>query len=391
MKLDEQETSVMQRLRLKRFISYFAVLVVIVVMSRLWCHSNLYSADMVPVNQVQYMSDGHHSYPYDRHMPLIFIGGMPRSGTTLMRAMLDAHPEVRCGEETRVIPRLLGLKTQWQKSDKESKRLIEAGLTDDVLSSAIAAFILEVIAKHGEPAPRLCNKDPFALKSMVELSGMFPNSKYLLMIRDGRAVVHSIISRKVSISGFDLKNFRSCLEKWNAAVENMYIQCLRVGSSRCLPVYYEQLVLHPQQMLHNILTFLDIPWHDSVLHHEQHINKPGGISLSKIEKSTDQVIKPVNLEGLSHWVDSVPLDVRRDIRQIAPMLARLGYDPDAYPPNYGEADTIVANNTQLIKQNEVYWQRKALDIQQMTKLPLLANAGLDVEATTKYLPSPSNR
>lgn len=28
-------------------------------------------------------------------MPLIFIGGVPRSGTTLMRAMLDAHPEVR--------------------------------------------------------------------------------------------------------------------------------------------------------------------------------------------------------------------------------------------------------------------------------------------------------
>ena len=34
-------------------------------------------------------------YTYDRYMPLIFIGGMPRSGTTLMRAMLDAHSEVR--------------------------------------------------------------------------------------------------------------------------------------------------------------------------------------------------------------------------------------------------------------------------------------------------------
>ena len=34
-------------------------------------------------------------YRYDRDMPLIFIGGVPRSGTTLMRAMLDAHPEVR--------------------------------------------------------------------------------------------------------------------------------------------------------------------------------------------------------------------------------------------------------------------------------------------------------
>lgn len=36
-----------------------------------------------------------HYYPYHRQMPLIFIGGVPRSGTTLMRAMLDAHPDVR--------------------------------------------------------------------------------------------------------------------------------------------------------------------------------------------------------------------------------------------------------------------------------------------------------
>ncbi|KAK9881712.1 hypothetical protein WA026_017230 [Henosepilachna vigintioctopunctata] len=34
-------------------------------------------------------------YEYSRQMPLIFIGGVPRSGTTLMRAMLDAHPDVR--------------------------------------------------------------------------------------------------------------------------------------------------------------------------------------------------------------------------------------------------------------------------------------------------------
>lgn len=34
-------------------------------------------------------------FPYNRQMPLIFIGGVPRSGTTLMRAMMDAHPDVR--------------------------------------------------------------------------------------------------------------------------------------------------------------------------------------------------------------------------------------------------------------------------------------------------------
>lgn len=40
-------------------------------------------------------AEGGGNYRYHRNMPLIFIGGVPRSGTTLMRAMLDAHPEVR--------------------------------------------------------------------------------------------------------------------------------------------------------------------------------------------------------------------------------------------------------------------------------------------------------
>ncbi|TMW46186.1 hypothetical protein DOY81_008734 [Sarcophaga bullata] len=39
--------------------------------------------------------DNQKVYSYNREMPLIFIGGVPRSGTTLMRAMLDAHPDVR--------------------------------------------------------------------------------------------------------------------------------------------------------------------------------------------------------------------------------------------------------------------------------------------------------
>jgi len=55
----------------------------------------------------------------------------------------------------------------------------------------------QVIVKHGDPAPRLCNKDPYTLRSMVKLTVMFPNAKFLLMIRDGRAVAHSMMSRNV--------------------------------------------------------------------------------------------------------------------------------------------------------------------------------------------------
>ncbi|XP_006762183.2 PREDICTED: protein-tyrosine sulfotransferase 2 [Myotis davidii] len=247
--------------------------------------------------------------------------------------MLDAHPEVRCGEETRIIPRVLAMRQAWSKSGREKQRLDEAGVTDEGLDAAMQAFILEVIAKHGEPARVLCNKDPFTLKSSVYL---------------GRASVHSMITRKVTIAGFDLSSYRDCLTKWNKAIEVMYAQCLEVGRDKCLPVYYEQLVLHPRRSLQLILDFLGIAWSDSVLHHEDLIGKPGGVSLSKIERSTDQVIKPVNLEALSKWTGHIPGDVVRDMAQIAPMLARLGYDPYANPPNYGNPDPIVINNTHRV-------------------------------------------
>ena len=140
----------------------------------------------------------------DKH-PLIWVGGMPRSGTTLMRAILDVHPDVRCGEETRVIPRVL-MARKAMKSEKNIKDLflgkVDVNKDESAkIDNGIKRFILEIIEKHGPIARRLCNKDPFALKYMKDLSEWYPNSKFIYMIRDGRSVAHSIITRKVTITG----------------------------------------------------------------------------------------------------------------------------------------------------------------------------------------------
>lgn len=63
--------------------------------------------------------------------------------------------------------------------------------------------------------------------------------------------------------------------------------------------------------------------------------------LCRVERSTDQVMKPVNTEALSKWVGHVPSDVINDMAEIAPMLARLGYDPHANPPDYTKAESTV--------------------------------------------------
>lgn len=209
---------------------------------------------------------------------IVFVGGVPRSGTTLTRVMLDAHPEIRCGEETRVIPRIISMRSRWSKAEKEHQRLEAAGVNDDTLDQATRAFVSEIILNHGAPAKYLCNKDPLVLNYMYDIIRMFPKAKFVLMVRDGRAVAYSIVSRNVTISGVDSKSYMSAALFWNKVVDRMIRDCKSI-KEKCLMVFYEKLVANPREWMGRILEFLHIPWHDNVLHHHELINSE--VSLSK--------------------------------------------------------------------------------------------------------------
>lgn len=119
---------------------------------------------------------------------------------------------------------------------------------------------------------------------MREYITIFPHHKqvkFIFMVRDGRATVHSIITRKVSITGFDMTSYRESIKKWNLMIKGMFVQCELLGKDKCLLVYYEKLVLQPRENMERILEFLGLPWNENVLHHEDFINKTHGIALSK--------------------------------------------------------------------------------------------------------------
>jgi len=272
---------------------------------------------------------------YNSESPIIFVGGAPRSGTTLMRAILDSHTDIHCGPETRVIPAILKLASNW-KSTTTTMRLDEAGLPRDISLGAVRAFILHVLVnqKRSKAAtPILCNKDPLTNLHIPLLLEIFPNAKVVQMVRDGRAMVHSAMMRNVTISGWNLSNAKQCLEKWNGMVSRMYPFC-KDRKDRCLQVPYEALVQYPEEWTKKIAAFVGVPWEHRMLEHDHFINAKDGIDVAEHEKSSDQIAKPIYLTALTSWVGEIPQDVLDKAHDIAPFLAKMGYDPWQVPPNY---------------------------------------------------------
>lgn len=56
--------------------------------------------------------------------------------------------------------------------------------------------------------------------------------------------------------------------------------------------------------------------------------------------------------ALSKWVGKIPPDVLQDMAVIAPMLAKLGYDPYANPPNFGKPVLKILENTSRVFKGE---------------------------------------
>ncbi|CAI4230736.1 unnamed protein product [Auanema sp. JU1783] len=258
---------------------------------------------------------------------LIFIGGMPRSGTTLMRVMLDSHQEIRCGDETMLIPLLLNAHSS------ATRDLHNSTLKPKAVNDAVSAFISELIAKNGPTANRLCNKDPFQLLHIPYLMELFPNARFIFMIRDPRAVLHSMISRDVPVAGFNFSDPIDMLKQWEKHFKKMYLQC-RNTPGTCLTVYYERLVQASEEEARRILKFLRVEWSDAVLHHEELMGSE--VLVNPQEFSASQVKEKINQKALTSWFDFFSDDFLDNINRISPLVSSLGYDTLSSKPDYSK-------------------------------------------------------
>ncbi|EPB69007.1 hypothetical protein ANCCEY_11901 [Ancylostoma ceylanicum] len=120
---------------------------------------------------------------------------------------------------------------------------------------------------------------------------------------------------------------------WNVQFTRMFNQCERMKQA-CLKVYYERLVQQTAKEARRILKFLDVPWSEDVLRHQDKIGKE--IKLNPIEYSTSQVKEKVYKKALTSWFGYFPDSILNDINKLAPILRQIGYDTSSPKPSYAK-------------------------------------------------------
>ena len=142
---------------------------------------------------------------------------------------------LRCGQNTDIISSLINRRFEWTKSKIEKERLDHASMSDGVIDAAIAQFVLEVMLKQGEISEHLCNKDPQLVYHLKYLKQLFPKIKFVLMIRDPRATITSIIDRGLTVNGIETSDHIKGLISWNKLIKEIYSNCNEITADSCMP------------------------------------------------------------------------------------------------------------------------------------------------------------
>lgn len=203
--------------------------------------------------------------------PFPFIVGVARSGTTLLRLMLDSHSQIAIPPETHFLPsvlslgelgevppdRLAALVTSfftWDDFGIEERifRAELAGLQSFDIANGIRCFYRLYADLHGKK--RWGDKTPPYVNHLASIAECLPEAHIIHLIRDGRAVAAS--RRHLGFGpGFAI---RAQAEDWSGSIRAARAQAR--SCSHYLEVRYEQLVRRPEATLRRVCDFLELPF-----------------------------------------------------------------------------------------------------------------------------------
>ncbi|MGV8908970.1 MAG: sulfotransferase family protein [Propionicimonas sp.] len=190
----------------------------------------------------------------------IFVVGCQRSGTTMLRLVLDSHSDISCGPETRFLAdleRIIG--SDW-------KRLSQYGFSQEDWLHRIAAFFDGIQSDYAvtRGKQRWADKTPLYALSLDFITRVFPDCQVVHVIRDGRDVAVSHRKR------FGYRSSIKSAVKWPRYIAAARDVGRRLPPGRYHELRYEDLVTDAEKTLRVLFDFLDEPWEESVLAYDRH-------------------------------------------------------------------------------------------------------------------------
>jgi protein-tyrosine sulfotransferase len=175
------------------------------------------------------------------------------------------------------------------------------------------------MANNLKKSELLCAKDPYLTSHLKRINQMFPKSKMVLMVRDGRATSYSYIRKhKANVD----ESFFDYLKRWNDLYIKAYSECQAIGPLGCKLVKYEDLIQNTKEVMESVSKFLGIEFTENFLNHEKYIGSK--VVVAPGEWSSSQVKKPIYTDSLTPWVGKVKYDKQIVSKQIK-MLASFNY------------------------------------------------------------------
>jgi protein-tyrosine sulfotransferase len=262
-------------------------------------------------------TDGSHA----DHPPAIFLVGCQRSGTSLLRRIVDTHPRIACPPETGFIAPLVRV----LHDDRSRKGFEGMGFADPAVREALAGFIASFYESYAAAngKARWADKTPRYVDLLDDLWGLFgPEARFVTIVRDGRDVAYSLSERRypaiepaVEAAGGDVPV--GAARFWVGQTEKI-LAFEAAHPEACHRIRYEALTTEPAATLEPMFAFLGEPWDPRVLDYASSPHH-GGLEDPDVVKRT--AIEP-NAGRHRAWPDAVRAKVAE---ACAPLMAELGY------------------------------------------------------------------
>ncbi|MGH8426539.1 MAG: sulfotransferase [Gammaproteobacteria bacterium] len=220
----------------------------------------------------------------------IFIVGMPRSGTTLIEAIVGAHPEVTTGGEMQFLTTWLRRNTGSLPDAEVPAWLAHA---DDPTLARLTADWQSFLERASAGRKRITDKLPinFFLLGLIALC--FPDAAVVHVRRDARDTCISCYTTALAGRGLpaELRDLGAYYRKYETLMDHWR---KLLGAERIVEVEYERLVRTPEPTIRRLLGEIDLDWHqDCLAFHES--RRPVATA------SLHQVRQPIYRGSIGRW------------------------------------------------------------------------------------------